>query len=193
MCDVQQISASDRIKACMKLSIEPMKRTVLLPAVAFLTIAFGATFSRAADEAMSATVIGSNPFLTDGVEAMLAAHWQKGIELTERGLQMPLAATDKAAAYSNLCAAYVALGDYDRALMNCDESLKLDTGNWRAYNNRAGALLGKGRFDEALHDVQTGLALDPAATTLRKTETIVRDRLKRLYQPHRNPANAQQN
>jgi tetratricopeptide (TPR) repeat protein len=142
----------------------------------------------AGDEGMSTTVIGPNPLLSEGTEAMLAARWQQGIELIERGLQTSSDAGQRAAAYSNLCAGYIALGDYDRALMNCDEALKLDANNWRTYNNRAGALLGKGRLDEALHDVEAGLALDPVAATLRKTETIVRSRLKSLYEPHREPA-----
>jgi tetratricopeptide (TPR) repeat protein len=157
-----------------------------------LLLALGLVWSQlagAADEANSATVIGRSASISDGVEAMLAQHWLQGIQLTEQGLPSLSSASDRAAAFSNLCAAYVALRDFDRALTYCDEALQLDNGNWRTYNNRAGALIGKGRLDEALHDVESGLALDPVAPTLRKTETIVRDELKKLYGPRRTPTN----
>jgi len=144
----------------------------------------------AADDPVSATVLGPNAAITEGVEAMLGRRWLRGIELTEQGLASLASPSDRAAAFSNLCAAYVALRDFDRALEECDQALKLDTGNWRTYNNRAGALIGKGRLDEALHDVEAGLALDPAAGTLRQTETIVRNELKRLYEPQHAPASA---
>jgi tetratricopeptide (TPR) repeat protein len=142
------------------------------------------------EEAMSATIIGSNPLLSEGTAALMVERWQQGIELIERGLASTADTGDRAAAYSNLCAAHVALRDYDRALMDCDAALKLDAANWRTYNNRAAALLGKDRLDEALHDVETGLALDPEAATLRTTEKIVRNRLQRLYEPHRRRSSA---
>jgi len=156
-------------------------------------LALAATWSGVAaadDEAMSATIIGSNPLLSEGTAALMAERWQHGIELIERGLTSTGDSGDRAAAYSNLCAGYVALRDYDRALMDCDAALELDAGNWRTYNNRAAALLGKDRLDEALHDVETGLALDPEAATLHTTERIVRNRLQRLYEPHRSRSSA---
>lgn len=150
-----------------------------------LLAALASAAAAAGEPAMSATVIGPNSLLTEGTDAMLAERWQRGIELLEEGLKSSSDASERAAALSNLCAGYVALGDYDRALESCDAALKLDAGNWRTYNNRAGALLGKGRLDEALHDVEAGLALDPIGVTLRKMETLVRTRLKNLYEPHR--------
>ena len=153
-----------------------------LPALLFALAALGA---RAGDSGNSATVIGPSMLLTRGTEAMIAEQWQRGVELIEQGLKETFDATERAAAYSNLCAGYIALHDYDRALANCDEALKLDTNNWRTYNNRAGALMGKGRLDEALHDVEYGLALNPEGQTLLKMDSLVRARLKSLYEPRR--------
>lgn len=138
-----------------------------------------------ADEAMSSTVIGPNALLTEGTEAMVAERWRQGVELLEAGIKVASDPDQRAAAYSNLCAGYIALGDYDRALINCDAALKIDTNNWRTYNNRAGALLGKGRLDEALHDVEAGLALNPEGSVLHKMDSLVRTRLKNLYAPRR--------
>ena len=150
-----------------------------------LLAALASAAAAAGEPAMSVTVIGPSNLLTEGTDAMLAERWQRGIELLEEGLKSSSDTSERAAALSNLCAGYVALGDYDRALESCDEALKLDSGNWRTYNNRAGALMGKGRLDEALHDVEAGLALNPIGVTLQKMETLVRARLKNLYEPHR--------
>lgn len=139
--------------------------------------------ARAGDSGNSTTILGPSLLLTQGTEAMYAEHWRRGVELIERGLKETADPAHRAAAYSNLCAGYIALHDYDRALANCDEALKLDTNNWRTYNNRAGALMGKGRLDEALHDVAYGLALNPEGQTLLKMDSLVRAQLKHLYQP----------
>ncbi|HZF16215.1 MAG TPA: tetratricopeptide repeat protein [Steroidobacteraceae bacterium] len=144
-----------------------------------------ATAAVRADEVNSATVIGPNTLLTQGTEAMVFEHWQQGVELLEAGIKYATDPDQRAAAYSNLCAGYIALGDYDRALINCDAALKINSNNWRTYNNRAGALLGKGRLDEALNDVASGLALNPEGAILLKMDSLVRTRLKSLYAPRR--------
>jgi len=167
-----------------------MRKRAAIFAIAMLGARLGTGTVLAADQASSATVIGAEPLLTEGAYEMLSQRWQKGIELTEQGLTTSIDTSQRAAGYSNLCAAYVAIGDFDHALASCDESLKLDATNWRTYNNRAGALLGKGRIDEALHDVETGIAIAPMSDTLRKTESIVRDRLKSLYAPRHRAAAA---
>ncbi len=156
-----------------------MRTAALLGLLATLVL----TASVRADEAMSATVIGPNVLLTEGTAAMVGEHWRQGVELIEEGIKRVSDPDQRAAAYSNLCAGYIALGDYDRALINCDAALKIDTNNWRTYNNRAGALLGKGRLDEALHAVEAGLALNPEGAVLHKMDSLVRTRLKNLYAP----------
>jgi len=153
--------------------------------LAALLFALAAPGARADDSGHNAMVIGPSMLLTQGTEAMYAAQWRRGVEFIERGLKETADVSERAAAYSNLCAGYIALHDYDRALANCDEALKLDTGNWRTYNNRAGALMGKGRLDEALHDVAYGLALNPEGQTLLKMDSLVRAQLKNLYEPAR--------
>ncbi len=167
-----------------------MRNVTAVAVIALLGASLGAGTALAVDPASSATVIGAEPLLTQGADEMLSERWQQGIEHTEQGLTAAIDSSQRAAAYSNLCAAYVAIGDFDHALASCDASLQLDATNWRTYNNRAGALLGKGRIDEALHAVETGIAIAPLADTLRKTESIVRNRLKNLYAPRRQAAAA---
>jgi tetratricopeptide (TPR) repeat protein len=124
------------------------------------------------------TVIGANAMLSDGAAAMMSGDWERGVELTQMGLNGALSQTDRAAAYANLCAGYAALKKYERALENCDQSLAIYDGNWRAWQNRAAAHLGLGKIEESLRDIQRGLQLNPDSEDLQKTLAIARDHEK---------------
>jgi tetratricopeptide (TPR) repeat protein len=122
----------------------------------------------------ASTVYGPNPMLSDGATAMMNGDWRRGVELTLLGLSSTLSDEDRAAAYSNLCAGYAALKNFERALENCNRSLALRDDDWRAWQNRAAAHLGLGRVEEALRDVQRGLELNPLSEELHKTLAIAR-------------------
>ena len=126
-------------------------------------------------EASANTVIGPNPMLSDGAEALMNGQYERGIQLTQLGLGTALTREDRAAAYANLCAGYTALRKYERALENCDQSVAIFDGNWRAWQNRAAANLGLGRIEESMRDIQRGLQLNPDAEALHKTLAIARD------------------
>lgn len=126
----------------------------------------------------SATVLGANPQLSEGAQAMLAGDWQRGIELTHLGLNATVSLSDRAAALANLCAAHAALKQYHEALGFCDQSLAIDEDNWEAWQNRAACHLGLNKIEESLRDLQRGLALNPDSDALQKTLTIARDREK---------------
>lgn len=123
----------------------------------------------------ASTVIGANALLSDGAAAMSAGDWERGVQLTQMGLNTALSESDRAAAYANLCGGYAALKKYDRALENCDQSLALDENNWRAWQNRAAAHLGLGKIEESIRDIQRGLQINPDSEELQKTLAIVRD------------------
>jgi Tfp pilus assembly protein PilF len=99
-------------------------------------------------------VIGGNELLQKGADALRDGDFVRGIELTTEGLRRPNSPRDIAAAYSNLCAGFVGIRQYDTALAKCDEALKIDARNWRTWNNRAAAHIGKGMY-AALHDVES--------------------------------------
>ncbi len=77
------------------------------------------------EEPQSNTVLGANLFLSDGAAALMSGDWERGIQLTQMGLNTVLSTPDRAAGLANLCAGYVALKKYERALENCDQSLAL--------------------------------------------------------------------
>lgn len=126
-------------------------------------------------DAQSNTVLGAIIMLSDGATALMNGDWERGVQLTQMGLSTAISQEDRAAAYANLCAGYAALKKYQRALENCDQSLAIFEGNWRAWQNRAAANLGLGKIEESLRDVQRGLQLNPDSDALQKTLAIARD------------------
>jgi len=126
-------------------------------------------------DASSNTVLGPNPLLADGATALMNGDYERGIQLTQLGLPSAVSQEDRAAAYANLCAGYTALKKYERALENCNQSVAIYDGNWRAWQNRAAANLGLGRVEESLRDIQRGLQLNPDSDALQKTLAIARD------------------
>jgi tetratricopeptide (TPR) repeat protein len=126
----------------------------------------------------SRTVLGHNALLAEGSLALLNGQWEKGIDLTLMGLKDPLSNEDRAAGYANLCAGYIALKQFERALGSCDRSLAIVDNNWRAWQNRAAANLSLGRIDESMRDIERGLAINPDAPALQQTLAIAREREK---------------
>ena len=131
--------------------------------------------------ASSNTVLGPNAMLADGALALMNGQWEKGIQLTLMGLGGTASNVDRAAGHANLCAGYVATKKYERALQNCDQSLAIIPGNWRAWQNRAAANLALGRIDDSMRDIQQGLTINPESRELQKTLAIARGR-ERLQQ-----------
>lgn len=124
----------------------------------------------------SATIVGpSNPQLADGATALDNGRVEEGIRLTIEGLKFPAEAHDKAAGYSNLCAGYAMLKQWDQALQHCNTSLTLDPYNWRTFNNRAAVYVGKGQYDHAMTDLRAGLEIAPTSRTLLESLRIVQE------------------
>ena len=120
--------------------------------------------------------------LADGAQALLMRQWEKGIHLTSLGLGDTLSNEERAAGYANLCAGYIALKKYERALENCDRSLAISGTNWRAWQNRAAANLALDRIDDSMRDIERGLAVKPDSPELQKTLAIARSREKMQQQ-----------
>jgi tetratricopeptide (TPR) repeat protein len=128
--------------------------------------------------ATSNTVIGPNVMLADGADALQRGDWERGIQLTQMGMTFAISQQDRASALANLCAGFVALKKYQRALEHCDQSIALVNDNWRTWQNRAAANLGLGKIEESLHDIQRGLQINPDSDSLQKTLAIARDHEK---------------
>src|ERR1700745_3672698 len=64
-------------------------------------------------------------------------------------------------AYNNRGNAHMAKGEYDRAVEDYDQSIKLDPNYARAFNNRGVAYQKKGEYDRAIEDFDASIKLDP--------------------------------
>jgi tetratricopeptide (TPR) repeat protein len=122
----------------------------------------------------SAVTFGVNADLVAGAEALQRGRYEEGITRTQAGLDTFVTRDQRAAALSNLCAGYTALGKYDIAVVHCSASLELDPG-WQAYNNRALAYLGKGLIRLAGRDCAEGLVLNPDSEQLLRVKVLVEE------------------
>jgi tetratricopeptide (TPR) repeat protein len=135
----------------------------------------------AAEPAQSSTVLGpSNAQLAEGATALEEGRLEEGIRLTLAGLNAPSSLQDRAAGYSNLCAGYALLKQWEEALKHCNTALSLDGRNWRTFNNRAAVHSGRRQFDLAMKDIRAGLELAPHSRTLRETLRVVQENRRLL-------------
>jgi len=80
-----------------------------------------------------------------------------------------------AIAYSNRCAAYQAVGQYDAANADCDQAIKLDPGSAGTFATRCEVLNNKGLYDDALKDCDRAAKLDPNYATAFYDRGLVHD------------------
>ena len=105
-----------------------------------------------------------NQKLSAGAISIRAGNYDEGIRQTLSGLDAPDLSNElRAAALSNLCAAYAAKNQPDTAIRYCTESLGLDASNWRAFSNRSYAYWIKGLYSEAAIDLDAAAAMSPRA------------------------------
>ena len=66
-----------------------------------------------------------------------------------------------AIAHNNRGNAYTAKGDYERAIEDFDDAIKLDPTHAKPFNNRGVAYLRKGEYDLAIESLDEAIKLDP--------------------------------
>ncbi len=122
------------------------------------------------------TVIGPrNPYLADGADALVNGEAERGVELTEKGLEIAKGSFELKAALSNLCAGYLMVDKPDQALEACNRVLEEDPKFWRAYNNRALVYLRLGEYELSENDIQRGQELRPKSKNLELTRAKLLD------------------
>lgn len=124
----------------------------------------------------SVTVLGpTNLPLQQGADALRAGDAEQGVQLTETGLKQATTARERRVGKANLCAGYLLLEQYSRALAYCNEVLAEDDSHWRSYSNRALIYIKLRRFAEAEQDLLQGEAISPNSRTLRVVREMYRD------------------
>lgn len=127
-------------------------------------------------DSTSRTVVGPrNPDLTNGAHALLAGDIEEGVRLTESGLKLALGRRERRAGLQNLCAGYVLLKQYDKALDICNTAVAENENSWRAYNNRALLFVRLKRYEDAETDLAKGELLAPDRAKLKEVRGMLLD------------------
>ncbi len=129
-----------------------------------------------AAETASTSVMGTNQYLSEGATAIRLGSFSEGIRLTEIGLKTTISKRDRAAGLANLCGAYVGLAEPDTAIDFCNQSLAINSRNWKTYSNRAAAFAIKGLYSEAIFDLDAATALKPKARNIRLLREYLNER-----------------
>src|SRR5262252_8041116 len=140
-----------------------------------VSLAAGAAGAQSIDRAESRSVLGNNEYLSQGAEQIRMRQYDEGIRLTSLGLAQATSINERAAALSNLCAAYAAKGNADQAIDYCTQSIALIEDNWRAYSNRSYAYYLKGRYREAHADLDIAASINPHGATIEKIRGMINE------------------
>jgi len=126
-----------------------------------------------AEESIHQTTIGTDPSLSAGVFALRMGNYEEGVSLILDGMDSAMTSRNRASAFNNLCAGYVGIRKFIKALEACNKALAINDRNWRIYNNHALALLNAGRIVAARDALEKGLALNPDSPTLAKVADMI--------------------
>ncbi|WP_049779242.1 tetratricopeptide repeat protein [Rhodomicrobium vannielii] len=97
-------------------------------------------------------------------DAVADCNQQKDRDLSIRGCTLIIdrkAKGDRALAYHWRGYNYKNKGDYDRAIVDLNEAIRLDPKDAKAYSNRGDAYDNKGEYDRAIADHSEAIRLDP--------------------------------
>jgi tetratricopeptide (TPR) repeat protein len=160
----------------MKLKVAVICSAALVVGLLFASAAAEAQKHAGAPIDGPKTVIGPrNPLLAQGADALLSGDYERGVELTRKGLAVAQGRREHKTGLTNLCAGYYMMGALQPALDACNEAVELDPNFWRGYNNRALVLMALGRYDESAADVERGIELRPYAKKLQLTRAKLLD------------------
>jgi len=81
---------------------------------------------------------------------------------------------DHAAALGNRCGLWITKGNFDRAIADCDDAIRLDPKGADAYLNRGNAHAARRDYDRAITDFDAAIRLNPALAMAYNNRGVVR-------------------
>lgn len=151
-------------------------RVVLVSAVLIVGAAHAQNAERMKSPTNAVTTIGQrNPPLYDGAQALLAGRNEEGVELTLEGLRIAQGKREVESALSNLCAGYIRLKQFEKAMEYCEQLLSQNDNHWRGYNNRAVIYLEMKEYEKADQDLTRAEQISPGAHTVKVARAMYMD------------------
>lgn len=133
-------------------------KTLALGIFAGLTVAIAApaVAGEAMDNVAPQFSVSSNATRSIGsaASAFNKGNFSKSVSFSRHALKQGLKKSRKTVAYSNLCAALGAQGEFGAALEACDSAIKIAPTNWEAYSNRAAVNWLSGNKEAAMADME---------------------------------------
>ena len=151
-------------------------RVVFVSALFFVGAALAQNSERMKSPANAVTTLGQrNPPLYDGAQALLAGRNEEGVQLTLEGLRIAQGKREVESALSNLCAGYIRLKQFDKAMEYCEQLLSQNDSHWRGYNNRAVIYLELKEYEKADQDLTRAEQINPGAHTVKVARAMYMD------------------
>ena len=118
-----------------------------------------------------------------GAREVEAGEYRAGIAKLERALSRPNHAFGRAPALINLCVAFVATGELDRAAEACDAAVANGASLELAYNNRAVLHLLRGDSQAAMADLRAADRAKPGTAVVQRNLDRTAARLRVAASP----------
>ncbi len=148
------------------MNILPLTKTIKLAAISLALTAFAAP-ALAADGAPQFSVQSTaTRSIASSATAFNKGDYSKSAAYSRHALEQGLKKSRRTIAYSNLCAALGAQGQYDKALDACDSALKASPQNWQAFSNRAAVNWLAGDKTQAMQDISSAQQISPDAPVI---------------------------
>lgn len=97
-----------------------------------------------------------------GIDARKRGEYDESIRFYSRALESEgLSQNNRAVALNNRCNTYNDIGQYDLAISDCNEAIRLQPDSAPQFNNRGNSYTHKGQYDRAIEDYNEAIRLKP--------------------------------
>ncbi len=144
-----------------------------------ILIALAGSISFAASAGTVEIVLKSSYLLQKGNKALKRGDAETAERYFSRAIESNLSTEARPKVFNGMCVAKILKEEWDLAIENCDEAIRLRSNDWKFFNNRGNAHLGNGNFEMAIENYDRALGMYPSSKILLQNKTIAETRLAR--------------
>jgi len=121
---------------------------------------------------------------THGNQKMVSGQYQEAVNYYTKAIELD---SKSAIYYANRAAAYTHLKEYQKAIADCEASLKIDSGYSKAYSRLGTALFYEGNYNKAVENYAQAVDLDPSNEGYRADLKAAEEKLRESEAAAANP------